>query len=53
MIKVLRMKNRALRTEKAYLGWLRSFYRFVNVQTTMIYPHVAQKTRLGVKSPID
>jgi site-specific recombinase XerD len=30
MINVLRLKHRALSTEKAYLGWLRSFYRFVN-----------------------
>ena len=30
MINVLRMKHRALSTVKAYLGWLRSFYRFVN-----------------------
>ena len=30
MINVLRLKHRALSTEKAYLGWLRSLYRFVN-----------------------
>lgn len=30
MINVLRLKHRALTTEKAYLGWLRSLYRFVN-----------------------
>jgi len=28
-VKVLRLKHRSLRTEETYLGWLRSFYRFL------------------------
>ena len=28
MVRMLRLKHRALATEKTYLGWLRSFYRF-------------------------
>jgi hypothetical protein len=30
LINALRLKHRALSTEKAYRGWLRSFYRFLN-----------------------
>jgi integron integrase len=31
MIRMLRLKHRSLSTEKTYLGWLRSFYRFLDV----------------------
>ena len=30
MIKILRLKHRSASTEKTYLNWLRSFYRFLN-----------------------
>ncbi|MFC1579614.1 integron integrase [Thermodesulfobacteriota bacterium] len=30
MRKVLRLKHRAMRTEKTYIGWVRRFYRFLN-----------------------
>lgn len=29
MVKILRLKHRSLSTEKTYMGWLRSFYRFL------------------------
>jgi integron integrase len=30
MVRMLRLKHRSLSTEKSYIGWLRSFYRFLN-----------------------
>ena len=33
MVTVLRLKHRSLSTEKTYIGWLRSFYRFLNGQS--------------------
>ena len=30
MTRMLRLKQRSLNTERAYLGWLRSFYKFLN-----------------------
>ncbi|MEW5948293.1 MAG: integron integrase [Thermodesulfobacteriota bacterium] len=33
MIRMLRLKHRSLNTEKTYMGWLRSFYRFLNGQS--------------------
>jgi len=33
MVRVLRLKHRSLSTEKTYIGWLRSFYRFLNGQS--------------------
>jgi integron integrase len=30
MVRMLRLKHRSLSTEKTYMGWLRSFYRFLN-----------------------
>ena len=33
MVRMLRLKHRSLSTEKSYIGWLRSFYRFLNGQS--------------------
>jgi integron integrase len=33
MVRMLRLKHRSLSTEKTYMGWLRSFYRFLNGQS--------------------
>ncbi len=30
MTKMLRLRHRSLRTEQAYLGWIRRFYNFLN-----------------------
>lgn len=33
MYKMLRLKHRSYRTEQAYMGWVRKFYRFLNGQS--------------------
>jgi integron integrase len=33
MVRMLRLRHRSLSTEKSYIGWLRSFYRFLNGQS--------------------
>ena len=43
MREVLRLKHYSLRTEEAYLGWVRRFVRF----------HVMQQRGIGVRSPLD
>jgi hypothetical protein len=53
MVRMLRLKQRALRTEEAYMQRLRSFYRHASVQTTMIYTRVAKSNCLGIISPFD
>ena len=40
--------------EKGYdIRTIQELLGHVNVQTTMIYTHVARKNKLGVKSPLD
>jgi hypothetical protein len=33
MVRMLRLRHRSLSTEKSYIGWLRSFYKFLNGQS--------------------
>ena len=33
MVRMLRLRHRSLSTEKSYIGWLRSFYGFLNGQS--------------------
>ena len=65
----IRVRKFALNTEKIYLHWLKSYFYFAgikkvsefdsellghaNVQTTMIYTHIAKRNILGVRSPLD
>jgi hypothetical protein len=36
MVRMLRLKHCSLSTEKSYIGWLRSFYRFLNGQSPKV-----------------
>ncbi|HTX21573.1 MAG TPA: phage integrase N-terminal SAM-like domain-containing protein, partial [Candidatus Aquilonibacter sp.] len=55
----MRFRHLALRSEQAYLEWIKRFIFFhdkrhpKHVITTQIYTHVMQKPGLGVKSPVD
>ena len=54
----LRVRHMSLRTEKAYLHWIRRYILFHGqrcrpVKTTMIYTHVLNRGGRGVKSPVD
>ena len=37
MIRMMRLKHLSLNTERTYLGWLRSFYKFINGQLYDLY----------------
>jgi len=41
-VRMLRLKQRSLRTEKTYMGWLRDFYRFCNTTP----PQVLEESHL-------
>ena len=61
---ILRTRHYSLRTEQAYLGWVRPFHGYdirtvqellghKDVATTMIYTDVLNRPGLGVRSPLD
>ena len=64
VVEVLRTRHYSRRTEEAYLHWIRRFLLFhtgahprklaeSDIQTTMVYTHVLNRSGRGVHSPLD
>jgi hypothetical protein len=62
----IRVRQCSLSTEKVYVAWIRRYILFhgkrhpaelgkleIDVKTTMIYTHVAERGALGAVSPLD
>jgi hypothetical protein len=55
----LRLKHYSIRTEQAYVGWIKRYIRFhalhhpSEMGAPMIYTHVLQRGSLAVRSPLD